>query len=220
MNNHNCQHPFILFTATLTTLLVIFFTSSLYAPFLGVALFLSFFWRQQKIGTFLKVLLMAAFFTSSYLLTLIVHANNGLSLPILSKIFSMTVISLSSSLLLNTSIFFISLMTQFKLDVVWGHSLLIATNSIILLKEEYARLRLNLIMRGFSVWQRHLVLFPLLTFAIRQAERGALSLVTRGLNPQKTYLHSYFISKKDWFILLFYFLCGATLISIYKYFSP
>jgi energy-coupling factor transporter transmembrane protein EcfT len=78
-----------------------------------------------------------------------------------------------------------------------GYPLLIAMNSILLFKEEFDRIKLSAKFRGLGLKDRLFALFPLLVFAIRHSQRGSLSLVTRGLNPNKSFYFGYEISIQD-----------------------
>jgi energy-coupling factor transporter transmembrane protein EcfT len=83
------------------------------------------------------------------------------------------------------------------LKLFWGYPILLALNSIALFKEEYDRIKINARLRDLPFKDQFMLFFPLLVFAIRHSQRGALSLVTRGLNQQKTFYFSYGLSFDD-----------------------
>jgi energy-coupling factor transporter transmembrane protein EcfT len=97
-----------------------------------------------------------------------------------------------------------------KIKTIWGYPLILAINSLQLLKREQERIAFNAKLRGLKWHQCYLVFFPLLVFAIRHSERGAMALVTRGLNPHKLFYNAWLPSKRDRAILISYFLLTLT----------
>jgi energy-coupling factor transporter transmembrane protein EcfT len=97
-----------------------------------------------------------------------------------------------------------------KLKVVWGYSMLLSMNSLSLLKKEQERIAFNAKLRGLKWHQRYLTFFPLLVFAIRHSERGAMALVTRGISPDKEFYHVNYMEKRDRVTLISYFLLTLT----------
>ncbi len=118
------------------------------------------------------------------------------------RLFLLTSLSVSSLQGLSYTKIMLYLSSSKLMSVQMAYPILMALHSIELLKEEFMRIRLSLKMRGLSRWRQIFILFPLLVFAIRHAERGSLSLVTRGINPDKKYYFDYSVKKKDWMILL------------------
>ena len=94
-----------------------------------------------------------------------------------------------------------------------GYPILLALNSMSLIKSEFGKIKINAKMRGVSFFQRTNMLFPLLVFAVRHADRGALSLITRGLNEDKLYYFDVELTKIDYFTLIMFivliFICTA-----------
>lgn len=85
-----------------------------------------------------------------------------------------------------------------------GYPILLALNSVKLLKSEFEKIKLNVKMRKLAPWQRINLIFPLLVFAIRHADRGALSLITRGLNEEKFYYFEVDLKVIDKIIILMF----------------
>ncbi len=94
-----------------------------------------------------------------------------------------------------------------------GYPILLALNSIEMLKTEYEKININAKMRGFNLLQKINMLFPLLVYAIRHADRGAMSLITRGLNEEKAYYFDVSLALIDKILMLIFiilvFVCTA-----------
>lgn len=83
-----------------------------------------------------------------------------------------------------------------------GYPLLLAFNSVSLLRAEYQKIQINAKFRNISLVERWNTLFPLLVFAIRHADRGAMSLITRGLNENKSYYFEVKLMKRDLMVFI------------------
>jgi hypothetical protein len=113
------------------------------------------------------------------------------------RLFLASFLSMSSGAVIDYTKVVLHLIVHKGLKLFWGYPILLAMNSIALFKEEFERIRINAKLRELP-WQDQLSLFfPLLVFAIRHSQRGALSLVTRGLNHQKSFYFSYDLSELD-----------------------
>ncbi|MBF0312287.1 MAG: hypothetical protein HQK52_02655 [Oligoflexia bacterium] len=84
-----------------------------------------------------------------------------------------------------------------------SYVLLAALNSIFLLREESERISMVMKFRGVPFYRRHLLLFPLLVFAIKHSQRAALALIARGLSSDKVFYFDYSLSAYDQKLLLF-----------------
>lgn len=135
-----------------------------------------------------------------------------------SRLFLLTLVSMSSTYIIQYTKVILYLIIHKGLKVFMGYPLLIALNSILLFKEEFDRIRLSARFRGLGWWDRLFVLFPLLVFAIRHSQRGSLSLVTRGLNPNKSFYFGYELSARDRRWLRGFFLFYLCLVAIAIYF--
>ena len=83
-----------------------------------------------------------------------------------------------------------------------GYAILMSLNSIKSLQHFWKETKLNLKMRGLEKKPWRQKLFPILVFAFRKSERGAMALRARGLKSKKKY---YFLSlpqQSDWWIFL------------------
>jgi energy-coupling factor transporter transmembrane protein EcfT len=122
-------------------------------------------------------------------------------------LFSMSMLSFSA---IDFDQIFIYLMSIKKLKVEWGYSLLLAMNSLKLLMREQERITYNAKLRNLKWHQRYLTFFPVLVFAIRHSERGAMALVTRGLNSDKLFYYVRTPKTRDHVILGSYLFLTAT----------
>lgn len=135
-----------------------------------------------------------------------------------SKLFLLSLVSMSSTLGITYTKVILHLIIHKGLKVLMGYPLLIALNSILLFKEEFERIRLAGKFRGLGWKDRIFMLFPLLVFAIRHSQRGSLSLVTRGLNPNKSFYFGYELAPSDRKWMKAYLLALIIMVAIAIYF--
>ena len=135
-----------------------------------------------------------------------------------SRLFLLSLVSMSSTYALAYTKVILYLIIHKGLKVFMGYPLLIALNSILLFKEEFDRIRMSARFRGLGWSERLFTLFPLLVFAIRHSQRGSLSLVTRGLNPNKSFYFGYDLGAQDRKILRYFMLCFFSMVAIAIYF--
>ncbi|MDD4975237.1 MAG: energy-coupling factor transporter transmembrane component T [Bacteriovorax sp.] len=134
------------------------------------------------------------------------------------RLFLVSFLSMSSGAVIDYTKVVLHLIVHKGLKLFWGYPILLAMNSIALFKEEFERIRINAKLRELP-WQDQLSLFfPLLVFAIRHSQRGALSLVTRGLNHQKSFYFSYDLSALDRSRLKLFLLAYLLLVGIAIFF--
>lgn len=117
------------------------------------------------------------------------------------KIIALSHLSMSSNLIINYTNIILFLVSKNKMQTSSAYPLLVAINSIGLIKEEFYKIQINARQRKFSVYKRINTLFPLMVFAIRHSQRGALSLVTRGLNETRSFYYQYDLDRMDKMIL-------------------
>lgn len=185
-----------------------------------------------------KISLYACFFASMFLLLNLLYPGEklrvGEQINILSftvykaalinglknfaRLFFITIVSMSSTYTIIYTKVILYLIIHKGLKVFMGYPLLIALNSILLFKDEFDRIRLSARFRGLGWWDRLFVLFPLLVFAIRHSQRGSLSLVTRGLNPNKSFYFGYDLNPRDRWWLRGFLLGFICLVAIAIYF--
>ena len=113
------------------------------------------------------------------------------------KIFLLSFISMGSASTINYTKVILYLIVNKGLKLIWGYPILLAMNSMILLKDELERIKINARFRQLPFFDRIFIFFPLLVFAIRHSERGAMSLLTRGLSERKTFFNKYDVSLRD-----------------------
>lgn len=134
------------------------------------------------------------------------------------RLFMLSLVSMCSTYAIIYTKVILYLIIHKGLKVILGYPLLIALNSILLFKEEFNRIRLSAKFRGLGWWDRLFVLFPLLVFAIRHSQRGSLSLVTRGLNPNKSFYFGYDLVPSDHKWLRLFFLLFICMVAFAIYF--
>jgi hypothetical protein len=149
---------------------------------------------------------------------IIYQASLNKAFLLMVRIFLVSLISMSSAIVINYTKVVLHLIVHKGLKLFWGYPILLALNSIILFKEEFERIRINAKLRDLPFRDQLSVFFPLLVFAIRHSQRGALSLVTRGLNHQKSFYFSYDLSDQDRIYLKIFMLFYLILIGITIYF--
>jgi energy-coupling factor transporter transmembrane protein EcfT len=125
---------------------------------------------------------------SRYLTVYTLGWENAIHLTLRS--FCMSVISLSYVLSLRYDRLVYALMQNLRLNTNIGFSLLASFNAFYHLKEEFVRIRLINKMRFGKRVNPFRMLFPLLVGAGRYASQAGLSLESRGLSKQRTYLVS------------------------------
>ena len=113
------------------------------------------------------------------------------------RLFLVSLLSMSSSFAIDYTKVILHLIVHKGLRAFFGYPILLAMNSITLFKDEFERIRINAKLRELPFKDRLALFFPLLVFAIRHSQRGALSLVTRGLNNKKSFYYSYDLSPQD-----------------------
>jgi energy-coupling factor transporter transmembrane protein EcfT len=232
-------HSWYLFIMTFLGL--IFLLASSVLPLnLIIALFLMYLYKKNGLQTrtLLKLVAFAFSFSFLFLLLNLLYPSEKLrvgeqlyvysftfykaallnGLTTFSRLFLLSLVSMSSSFAITYTKVILYLVIHKGLKVFMGYPLLIAMNSILLFKEEFDRIRLSAKFRGLGLWDRLFVLFPLLVFAIRHSQRGSLSLVTRGLNPNKSFYFGYEVNVLDRKIMRIFFLGFFILVGLAIYF--
>jgi hypothetical protein len=126
----------------------------------------------------------------------------------------LTSLSMASGLVVDYTKILMSFMQRKKIPLLLGYPIILALNSIVLLKNELNRIKMISFQRKLPLFTRIFPFFPLLVFAIRHSQRGALALVTRGLSENKTFYFNYQAQKSDRFFLLFFMLVYFTLVGL------
>ena len=205
--------------------------------FLFILISIVYFYCGMRIVAFLKNSLRSLLFASVFFVLTLLNPNPNLlhsqishwgpltfsdeilfiGFSNLIKLTLLMTISMSSLLVIDYSHLVLYLISEKKLSVHFGYPLLLALNSISLFKKEFQRINIMAISRGLSFYERSMMLFPLLVFAVRHAERGSMSLVTRGIHSERTFYYNYGVTKKDNF-LMFFFGCLFLLILALTFF--
>lgn len=142
--------------------------------------------------------------------------ESGFSLML--RLMLVSFLSMASGVVIDYTKVVLHLIVHKGLRLFWGYPFLLALNSIALFKSEFERIRINSRLRDLP-WKDQLSLFfPLLVFAIRHSQRGALALVTRGLSDEKTFYFSYDLSPTDKFLFRLFLVSFVFLIGITIYF--
>lgn len=206
-------HPLNLFLMSLIFIIAIFFKMNLLKLSLLFAVLLPYvFPSEMPAKELLKKVSYILFAICSLVVLKLLYAHEDLTaiLQYSFRLFFLFFVSMLSFAVIDFDKIFVYLMSTKKMKVNWGYPMLLAMNSLQLLKTEQERIAYNARLRNLKWHQRYLVFFPLLVFAIRHSERGAMALVTRGLNPDKVFYHVDIPTKRDRIILISYFLLTLT----------
>lgn len=186
----------------------------------SLLLFCFFFYFKNglKLKVFIKILSYAFLFSFGIFLLNFLHPAKvvqiGRPLQTMMKVFLVSLLSMSSGVVIDYTKVVSYLMVHKGLKLFLGYPLLLAMNSIALFKDEYERIRLNVKLRELPFFDRLNIFFPLLVFAIRHSQRGALTLVSRGLNDKKTFYFSYDVSMQDRKNLIFFWIFYLALVGM------
>ncbi len=120
-----------------------------------------------------------------------------LAIFLVIRTLSLSLISFSYMICLEYDKLIVSLIQNFKLPVTVGYSLLVTFNAFFHLKEEYFRIKNAYLMRFSKRKITFLLLFPIIVSAARYAYYAGLSLESRGLNGNKTFLEKFYWNKND-----------------------
>jgi hypothetical protein len=206
-------HPFSLLLMAIIFLLATFCKlKTLKLSLLYFVLFPYLFQGQKKNQVNFTRIIYIVFAVFLMVVLKVIYAHDSLHeiLKYAIRLFFLFTVSTFSFSAVDFDKVFIYLMATRKIKTIWGYPLILAINSLQLLKREQERIAFNTKLRGLKWHQRYLVFFPLLVFAIRHSERGAMALVTRGLNPHKLFYNAWLPSKRDRAILISYFLLTLT----------
>ncbi|RLC50678.1 MAG: hypothetical protein DRZ79_04015 [Candidatus Cloacimonadota bacterium] len=139
--------------------------------------------------------------------------NNALFL--VSRTFCLSMISFLFLLSIRYDALVFALMQNLKLPVSIGYSLLATFNAFAHLKEEFSRIRLAYKMRFLKKVFPLKLLMPMLVSASRFAYSAGLSMESRGLNKQKTFLELVRWRKSDIIIIIANFIEIVILVGIF-----
>jgi len=197
---HKAFHPVILFSITVLAFFFIWFSNQPIPVVLMASGTLFFYmlasltWRTIGMALLIMIPLI-----SLLLLTNLLFGDEPLSelFFTLQRLFWLFMVSICSAHLVDYEKLLLYCMSRKWLSVMVGYPMLIAINSISFLKEEVQRIKISFRFKGIPAYKQLFVLFPLLVFAVRHSQRGAVALVTRGLNQEKSFYFSYGISTRD-----------------------
>lgn len=153
--------------------------------------------------------------------------NHALSLSF--RVLAFSSLSLLFALTTNPITFIRSLMQQLKLSPKIAYGIMVGYQFLPLLKEEFMQVQQVQKLRGLgddsNIFKRMIglrrVLIPMLSGAVRKAERVAFAMEARGFTgePRKVFYHVVPIGKKD-FILALLFICVLILSCISSLWLP
>ena len=229
-------HSWYLLLIVVLVIFFLFFNNSLIfnLPMIGITLFL-FAKNNLRLNLFFKIFSHALFFSMTIFIFSTMNPsadlqkgkvfyflgkkyyemslNQGMSTSL--KIFCLSLISMCSASVIDYTKVILYLIVNQGLKLIWGYPILLAINSVLLFKNELERIKINARFRELPFNDRVAVFFPLLVFAIRHSERGAMSLASRGLSDSKTFFSAYETNLRDRLIftsfLLIYFVLTISL---------
>lgn len=230
MNRDNFReyiHSWYLLLITVWTLIFLLINRNLLLDIpLAIAVFYFYFKNGLPLLKARRLFGYAFFFSISFFLLNLLYPSRGLrsgevyhffqidiykaalfsALNTMARLFLVSLISMASGAVINYSKVVLYLIVHKGLKLFWGYPILLAMNSIALFKVELERIRINAKLRGLPWLDQLSLFFPLLVFAIRHSQRGALSLVTRGLNEEKSFYFSYDLNPGDRLRLILFFI--------------
>ncbi len=233
-------HAFYLFLMSfILLLLVLFSVSNLIILSLYLFLLSIFFFSDLAIKRFIKITLLSLFMAGSMLLLSLLYPAAQFKMgPLITvfnwpiyqavldnskilflRLFFLSSISLTSSAVIDYHQLLMFFMQKKILPVIVGYPILIAINSISLLKDEQERIDINAKFRGLKWHKRIFIFLPLMVFAIRHSQRGAMALMTRGLNQDKSYFNNFTPVFFDLFIFLLFLMISCILLLYPSHFA-
>ncbi|MBF0360113.1 MAG: hypothetical protein HQK49_03840 [Oligoflexia bacterium] len=212
-------HPMIILLITLLTIIPVLVGSSIWmwGPWFIFSL-LVFFNAGLAWITFAKVFLSAFLLSFSVLvLSILYPAPNfmfgekitffwgqevymdvlNMALLNFKRLMLLSIISMNSSFVIGLDRLVLYVVAQNKRYVNLCYAILVALNSITLLKEERERIDIVAKFRGIPKRKRLITIFPLLVFAVKHSQRAAMAMLARGINKDKTYYFNYVVSDND-----------------------
>lgn len=104
---------------------------------------------------------------------------------VFQRLFFVSTVSVCALQVIRIEVVLLSLVQKSRLSVMFVYPLLFALSSITLLKHKYDLYVFNARLRQVKGFLLPRLLFQFLVFVLRYSESGALSLIARGLSPQK-----------------------------------
>ncbi|AXF86176.1 hypothetical protein DTO96_101917 [Ephemeroptericola cinctiostellae] len=135
------------------------------------------------------------------------------------KVWAMTWVALLSSRMVNVRDVISYLLQRGWLSMQIAYAMMVGIGSIDLMRDETRRISLNARLRGLSWRQRFLQWVPLLVFALRHAQRGAMSLRARGLNQSKSFYYNYQATRAQGYRMVCLFTSMIVLTLCCEYFA-
>lgn len=216
----------LLAVAFMTILLVFIMQSFFVRPLLLVPVFYFYFRNGLKFKIVLNLFFISLFFSFTFFVLGILYPTTRYlqgelitifggqfyllalkqGLSNMFRLFLVSFISMASVYALSYEKVILWMLQSRMISTQVGYPILIALNAISLFKSEFQKMKMSLRLRGIKHFQFIYTLFPLLVFSVRQSQRGALSLITRGMNQNKTYYFDYSIKKNDMMLLVVMFI--------------
>lgn len=167
-----CGYFFYLGLSLLHFLKVVIYTLGFAAFYLLMMLLFpggdSFFYGKQLLAVFSSV----DFLTSK-------------EFTVFQRLFFVSTISVCALTVIRIEVVLLALAQKNRISVMFVYPLLFALSSITLLKHKYELYVFNARLRKLKGFLLPRLLFQFLVFVLRFSESGALSLIARGLSPQK-----------------------------------
>jgi hypothetical protein len=233
--SHEYIHSWIVFAMTFFTLLFLFFNKKfLFDLPLILFMMIVFLKNRLSLKNVSRIFFYSFIFSFSFFLISVLFPAKSLqtgasfdiygfslskmilagALKTMIRLFLISFFSMTSATTIDYTKVILYLISEKGLSVFWGYPMLLALNSISLFKKEFERIRINARLRNLPFKDKFVVFFPMLVFAIRHSQRGAISLVTRGLNEQKSFYYHYGLTQFDKLVLFLFSFAYLALLAL------
>jgi hypothetical protein len=121
-----------------------------------------------------------------------------------ARLVSASTLSLISMQQFHYNQFLYFIMQKRLISPVFGHTLILSFNSIGQITKDWEDIKLIAQSRGLPFYKYHTLVFALLVSSIHHAQRGATSLLSRGIKDDKIYVFDYGIKTSDFLVTMLY----------------
>ncbi|MDP8211040.1 MAG: energy-coupling factor transporter transmembrane component T [Candidatus Stygibacter australis] len=130
------------------------------------------------------------------------HYRLTMSLYLAIRAAALSLVSFSFLTAIHYEKLIYSLIQNLRFPVIWGYALLVAFNSAGNIQSEFKRIQQAAVMRFSHKPLFYFYIIPLLVSATRYSQQAAMSIQSRGLNQDKSFIKSEKLRVFDLLILL------------------